>query len=529
MNTEVNTMEDNKLTGLNRWLSDFLTPVSAPQWPEEVPHKIDSPVGKLRGSQSDGVFIYRGIPYAQPPVGTRRFAPPVPVQPWKGIRDATQFGPMSHQSGEGNFSEDCLYLNIWSPEASREAALPVYVFIHGGGYMLGSGSQPLYEGKHLAQQGIVVVTLNYRLGTLGFLPSAAAYEEHGTTGNWGLLDIVAALKWVQENIRVFGGDPSRVTVGGESAGSYAVSTLIVSPLARGLFDQAIMQSGSLPNATAVAPENVLSFEQARDKASRLFDKLGLKDDAAGLEALRKLPVHKLLALSPHSTLQPPQVAGFWPVPDGHVYHEDPVDTVAKGEINPVRLLTGFNTDEGSLFVPPDATEQHYVSLIESAFGDNATEILQHFPVSQEYNAAARMNQLITLGLLRSGLYLYADALACHREVYVYHFDYIDPDIAATGLGVIHGSELKFIFNNLIDSDAWNADAKRIAVKMQAAWINFIKYGNPNPPNVPSENQLWQKYDPASPQELHITKESNMQPVLDWDNVVFINQRLQRQQ
>jgi para-nitrobenzyl esterase len=435
---------------------------------------------------------------------------------------------MSHQSGEGNFSEDCLYLNIWSPEVSSAAALPVYVFIHGGGYVLGSGSQPLYEGKHLAQQGIVVVTLNYRLGTLGFLPSAAAYEEHGTTGNWGLLDIVAALKWVQENIRAFGGDPSRVTVGGESAGSYAVSTLIVSPLAKGLFDQAIMQSGSLPNATAVAPENVLSLEQAQDKASRFFDKLGLKDDAKGLAALRELPVHKLLAVSAQSTLPPPQVTGFWPVPDGHVYHADPIDTVAKSEINPVRLLAGFNTDEGSLFVPPDATEQHYVSLIESAFGDSAAEILQRFPVNMEYSAAARMNQLITLGLLRSGLYLYADALTRHREVYVYHFDYVDPDIAATGLGVIHGSELKFIFNNLIDADTWNDEAKSIASEMQTAWLNFIKYGNPNPLNVPSEKQLWQKYDPASPHEMHISEESKMQPVAGWDDVVFINQRLQLQ-
>ncbi|XXN62662.1 carboxylesterase/lipase family protein [Enterobacter ludwigii] len=528
MNIEVNTMDDNKLTGLNRWLSDFLTPVSAPQWPEETPHEIDSPVGKLRGSLHDGVCIYRGIPYAQPPVATRRFAPPVPVPPWQGVREATQFAPMSHQGGEGNVSEDCLYLNIWSPEASRAAALPVYVFIHGGGYVMGSGSQPLYEGKHLAQQGIVVVTLNYRLGTLGFLPSAAAYEEHGTTGNWGLLDIIAALKWVQENIRAFGGDPSRVTVGGESAGSYAVSTLIVSPLARGLFDQAIMQSGSLPNATAVAPEHILSLEQAKDQASRVFDQFGLKDDAAGLEALRELPVDKLLALSTHSTLQPPQVAGFWPVPDGHVYHANPVDTLATGEVNPVRLLTGFNTDEGSLFVPPDVTEQHYASLIESAFGDNAAQILQRFPVSMEYNAPARMNQLITLGLLRSGLYLYADALARHREVYVYHFDYIDPDITATGLGVIHGSELKFIFGNLIHSDSWDDEAKSMASKMQAAWSNFIKYGNPNPHNTPPENPLWHKYHPASPQEMHIAEKWKMQPVVDWDNVVFINQRLQRQ-
>ncbi|KOC90521.1 carboxylesterase/lipase family protein [Winslowiella iniecta] len=522
-------MEENKRTGLNRWLSDFLTPVSAPQWPEEVPHEIDSPGGKLRGSQHEGVSIYRGIPYAQPPTGARRFAPPARMKPWEGVRDATQFGPMSHQGGDGNFSEDCLYLNIWSPEARSTAALPVYVFIHGGGYMSGSGSQPLYEGKHLAQQGIVVVTLNYRLGTLGFLPSSAAYQQHGTTGNWGLLDIIEALKWVQENIRAFGGDPSRVTVGGESAGSCAVSTLIMSPLAKGLFEQAIMQSGSLPNATAVAPENVLSLDQAKIAASRFFAQLNLEDNASGLAALRVMPVDRLLAVTSEVTLQPPQIAGFWPVPDGHVYHPDPVDTLKKGEINPVRLLAGFNTDEGSLFVPSDATEQHYVSLIKSAFGSTADEILQRFPVNKDYSAAERMNQLITLGLLRSGLYLYARALARHRDVYIYHFDYIDPDIAPTGLGVIHGSELKFIFNNLIDSEAWNDEAKKVASEMQAAWINFIKYGNPNPEYIPPEHLLWQKYDPALPQEMHISGESKMQPVIDWDDVVFINQRLQRQQ
>lgn len=513
---------------LNRWLSDFLTPVSAPHWPGEVPHEISTPAGKLRGRQHDGVFIYRGIPYAQPPVGSRRFSPPQKIKPWKGVRDATQFGPMSHQHGEGSFSEDCLYLNIWSPAASSAAALPVYVFVHGGGYLMGSGSQPLYEGKNLAQQGIIVVTLNYRLGTLGFLPSAAAFAEQGTTGNWGLLDIVAALQWVQNNIRAFGGDPARVTVGGESAGSYAVSTLIVSPLARGLFDQAIMQSGSLPNATAVAPENALSIEQAQSRASHFFEKLGLKDDAAGLSALRELPVYKLLTQTAQPTLQSPQVAGFWPVPDGHVYHADPVDTVAKGEINPVRLLAGFNTDEGSLFVPPDATEQHYISLIESAFGPSADEILLRFPLNQQYSAAARMNQLITLGLLRSGLYLYADALARHRDVYLYHFDYIDPDLASTGLGVIHGSELKFIFNNFTDSDAWSDKAKGVVKEMQTAWISFIKYGDPNPHNTRPEDRLWRKYDPVSPHEMHITGESHMQPVIGWEDVVFINQRLQRQ-
>lgn len=229
-----------------------------------------------------------------------------------------------------------------------------------------------------------------------------------------------------------------------------------------------MQSGSLPNATAVAPENVLSLEQAKDKSACFFDKLGLKDDAKGLAALRELPVFKLSAVTDQSTLQPPQVAGFWPIPDGHVYCADPMETIEKGEINPVRLLAGFNTDEGSLFVPPDATERHYGSLIESAFGDNAAEVLQRFPVNMEYSAAARMNQLITLGLLRSGLYLYADALARHREVYVYHFDYVDPDLATTGLGVIHGSELKFIFNNLIDANTWNEEANNIANEMQSA-------------------------------------------------------------
>lgn len=521
-------MTDTALTGLNRWLSDFLTPVNAAHWPGEVPYIVETPLGKLRGSQHGQVSIFRGIPYAQPPVGVRRFAPPKKIDAWQGTRDATEFGPMSHQPGEGNFSEDCLYLNIWTPDAQLSAALPVYVFIHGGGYMLGSGSQPLYEGKNLAQQGVVVVTLNYRLGTLGFLPSAAAFKEYGTTGNWGLLDIIAALEWVQENIGTFGGDPSRVTVGGESAGSYAVSTLIASPLAEGLFNQAIMQSGSLPNATAVAPENVLSFEQAKEAASRFFAKLGLKDDASGLDTLRKMPVEKLQAIQAETSLQPPQVPGFWPIPDGHVYHPDPVTTLAKGEINRVRLLAGFNTDEGTLFIPQDASEQHYNALVNSAFGSKADEILRRFPANNEHNVIERMNHLITLGLLRSGLYLYADALAPYKEVYMYHFDYMDPDIISSGLGVIHGSELKFIFDNLNNSDAWNDEAKQVAKQMQAAWVNFIKYGDPNGIQSQPGSARWEKYDPALPRELHITQKSQMQPVVHWDDVKFINQRLQRQ-
>jgi para-nitrobenzyl esterase len=513
---------------LQTWLNEFVAPVHANKSPKEKEITLQTPLGLLRGSAVDNLKIFRGIRYAEAPVGDHRFAPPVATTAWKGMQDATNFGHMCYQPGQGDFSEDCLFLNVWTPAKKPQDKLPVYVFIHGGGFSMGAGSQPLYEGANLAQSGVIVVTLNYRLGTLGFLPSKAAHQKYGTTGNWGMLDMIEALKWVQSNIQSFGGDPTRVTIGGESAGSFAVSTLINSPKAKGLFNQAIMESGALPMVTAVAPATALSFRQAKAESAKYFAKFDLKDDVQGLTELRKLPVDKIVATQlQYPQLRMPQVSGFFPIPDGSVYQTNPVNAIKEGRINQVKLLAGFNTDEGSLFVPPTTAEKDYNALVKSAFGKNAEEVLSRYP-AQGQQVVSQMNQMVTLGLLRSGMYQYADALSKNNDVYMYHFDFVDPMIKNTGLGVIHGSEIKYVFHNFMNEINKHEDAKQVAQLMKNSWVNFIKTGNPNDGELLPNSIQWSKYNTSQPQELRIRAKTFMEPMYKAEDVKFFNKSLQMQ-
>jgi len=513
---------------LQTWLNEFIAPVHANKSPAEKETMLQTNLGLLRGSAVENLKIFRGIRYAQAPVGDKRFAPPVAVPAWQGVQDATNFGHMCLQPGQGDFSEDCLFLNVWTPAKAPQDKLPVYVFIHGGGFSIGAGSQPLYEGSTLAKSGVVVVTLNYRLGTLGFLPSKAAYQKYGTTGNWGMLDMMEALKWVQNNIESFGGDPARVTIGGESAGSFAVSTLINSPKAKGLFSQAIMESGALPMVTAVAPATALSLRQAQVESAKYFAKFALKDDSQGLAELRNLPVEKIITTQlAYPQLRMPQVGGFWPVPDGYVYRANPVKAIKEGNINQVKLLAGFNTDEGSLFIPPTTTVDDYTSLVNSIYGPKAENVLARFPVTKE-TALNQMNNVVTLSLLRSGLYTYADSLSKNNDVYMYHFGFVDPMIKSTGLGAIHGSEIKYVFHNFMDAINKDPEAKSVANVVNTAWVNFIKTGNPNTGAALPEGVQWRKYNAAQPQELRIDVKTAMEAMYKADDVNFVNQYLQVQ-
>lgn len=513
---------------LQTWLNEFIAPVHANKSPAEKETTLRTNLGLLRGSAVENLKIFRGIRYAQAPVGDKRFAPPVAVPAWQGVQDATKFGHMCYQPGQGDFSEDCLFLNVWTPAKAPKDKLPVYVFIHGGGFSIGAGSQPLYEGVALAKSGVVVVTLNYRLGTLGFLPSKAAHQKYGTTGNWGMLDMIEALKWVQNNIQSFGGDPARVTIGGESAGSFAVSTLINSPKAKGLFNQAIMESGALPMVTAVAPATALSLRQAKAESAKYFAKFDLKDDNQGLAALQKVPVEKIVTTQlAYPQLRMPQVGGFWPVPDGYVYQSNPVKTIKEGNINQVKLLAGFNTDEGSLFIPPTTTVSDYKSLVNSIYGAKAESVLARFPATKE-TVLSQMNNVVTLSLLRSGLYTYADSLSKNSDVYMYHFGFVDPMLKSTGLGVIHGSEIKYVFHNFMDAINKDPEAKSVANIVNTAWVNFIKTGNPNTGAALPAGVQWSKYNAAQPKELRIDAKTAIEAVYKADDVNFVNKHLQTQ-
>lgn len=528
LQSHISIAQEKQPNQVQTWLNEFIAPVHAEKSPAEKDIVIQTPLGSLKGSDAGTVQIFRGIRYAQAPVGDRRFAPPVAITEWHGVKDATNFGHMCYQAGQGDFSEDCLFLNVWKPSAKSQAKLPVYVFIHGGGFSMGAGSQPLYEGTQLTKSGVVVVTLNYRLGTLGFLPSKTALQKYGTTGNWGVLDMIEALKWVQNNIESFGGDPTRVTVGGESAGSFAVSTLISSPKAKGLFNQAIMESGALPMVTAVAPATALSLSQAKAESEKYFAQFNLKDDANGFAELQKVPADKIVATQlQYTQLRMPQVGGFWPVPDGYVYKSNPVKEIKERKINQVKLLAGFNTDEGSLFIPPSTTVNDYKSLVNSIYGSNAGKVLVRFPATKE-NVLSQMNNVVTLSLLRSGLYTYADSLSKNNDVYMYHFGFVDPMIKSSGLGAIHGSEIKYAFHNFMDPINKDTDATSVAKIVKTAWVNFIKTGNPNAGDPLPKGIQWRKYDSIQPQELRIDAKTSMDVMYKADDVRFVNHYLQIQ-
>ena len=317
--------------------------------------------GNLSGAQGklSSVVSFKGIPFAAPPIEELRWKPPAPVQTWKGVRNATDFGAACMQRTHGDFlpwtaeflthnrvSEDCLYLNVWTPRLSATAKLPVVVFIHGGGFSEGSGDVPIYDGERLASTGLVMVTVNYRLGVFGFLahPELTAESDRHSSGNYALLDQIAALRWIKANIAGFGGDPHRVTIWGQSAGAFSVAALIASPLASGLFERAIADSGigiaGLPMSNLkAAEESGVKFAAAHHSAS--------------LKELRALPAEDLLPGLQERSL------GFSPIVDGWVLPDTPLALSSRGADNDVPVITGYQANDGMLFVPPVATVDAY--------------------------------------------------------------------------------------------------------------------------------------------------------------------------
>src|SRR4030088_2852791 len=314
------------------------------------PPRVKIDTGSLEGLDTVGVMVFRGIPYARPPVGNLRWRPPLPARPWRGVRAAKQLGRncIQHQPYSdidpfaAGVSEDCLYLNVWTNSLdTRASRRPVMVWIHGGGFFAGFGGEERHNGARLAKKGAVVVTLNYRLGPFGFLahPAFAAESPYHAAGNYGLVDQIAALRWVQRNISRFGGDPSRVTIFGESAGGMSVGSLIASPLAKGLFQRAILESGTGVNI------GVRSRDSAQAVALKFADSLGVHGSgAAAARRLRAISPDTLVAASLH--LGPPDRPAFWPVVDGWVLPHRVDSTLLNGAANLVPVIAGTNRDEG---------------------------------------------------------------------------------------------------------------------------------------------------------------------------------------
>jgi len=441
--------------------------------------------GVLRGAATpDGGRVFKGIAYAQPPVGPNRWRPPVPADGWSGVRDATAFGPAAVQpmSPVGSLyadppprmSEDCLSLNVWTPEAARGA--PVMVWFHGGSQTFGHTGSALYDGAALAARGVVVVTVNYRLGVLGYLahPDLSAESPHGASGNYGLLDQVEALRWVRRNIAAFGGDPENVTIFGESAGAMAVVQMLSSPLARGLFHKAIAESGGMPTL----PELKIAAHGLPSAESTGLA-LATAVEPGDLAALRATDAETLTNAAYAAKFQALSTV------DGWVLARQTVETFDRGEQARVPTLAGFNGDEiGSLFRPPvPADAKTYVAAIRERYSDLADDFLRLYPADDL--------QLSVLRAMRDGTFgwgmerLAAKQAAAGAPAYLYLFEHSYPAAGAHGLGAFHAIEVPYVFGRVGKPlpDAWPAAPdteaeRRLQDAVMDCWTSFARTGSP---------------------------------------------------
>lgn len=418
--------------------------------------------GALTGERVGDIDVFRGIPYAAAPIGERRWTAPAAAPEWNDTRSATAFGPACPQPAvpppfgiDGPTSEDCLFLNVWAP-ADRNDKRPVFVWIHGGAFLLGSGSQPIYDGAALARHGIVVVTLNYRLGALGFLNHRALAGQPGGSANFGLLDQMAALKWVERNIAAFGGDPGNVTLAGESAGGVAVQSLMASPLARGLFDKAIIQSGGGLSAMAASQGPIALAAGDAWAAS-----VGAPANATASD-LRKLPVEKIAAAKFIS----------FPSVDGFVLERNPAVTFAQGKQARMPLLIGSNSWEASLTILNDA----YARVL---LGPAYDGLLQSYRALGLDDAKARDQLRTDLYFVQPARYI-AALHARDNPTWLYHFEMVPASQRALQPGTAHAGELPYLFGTPASMFmTWDDQDRSVSADMMARWVRFVATGNPN--------------------------------------------------
>lgn len=457
----------------------------------EVPQLASGPIS---GTLEDGIWTYKGIPFAAPPTGDMRWREPQPVEPWEEVRACTEYGPACPQSGGdwmgmlsvGVTDEDCLYLNVWTPAEDPGEDLPVMVWIHGGSFKSGAGSLPIYDGGNLARKGVVLVTINYRLGALGFMahPLLSKESTHGVSGNYGLLDQIAALKWVRENIEAFGGDPANVTIFGESAGGMSVLDLMASPLAEGLFHRAVVESGPLLDlGLPINRGNTL--EAAEDQGEDVSEDLGCDDAEDELAALREVPAEELVKFSSsENELFSP--VNFGPNIDGYVLPQSPSEAFAAGEQAAVPLLTGTNANEGTIFIPP-ITRQQLELLAGYLYGDAAAEVLSLFPVEGE-DIKPAMDKFITrMGFASSSRFTAESMAEAGAPAYLYEFVRTSPDPRASSLGSFHGLEIVYVFGNFdqLQVEGITQADRDLSMAMMSYWTNFAATGDPNGEGVPA--------------------------------------------
>ncbi|WP_404538949.1 carboxylesterase/lipase family protein [Dyella agri] len=452
---------------------------------------VDS--GTLSGihDAQTGLDEFKGIPYAAPPVGALRWKPPQPAAAWNGARSAEHFGPRCMQRPlfgdmvfrSAGMSEDCLYLNVWKPAHATAGKLPVLVYFYGGGFLGGDGSEPRYDGASLARHGIVTVTVNYRLDVFGFLamPALTGESPAHASGNYGLLDQVAALRWVQRNIAAFGGDPAQVTIGGESAGAMSVSALMASPLSKGLMQRAIGESGAVLGNLKPGPL-VLAEQQGQAYMQHV--------GAHSLTELRAMKADVLLKACGDKG-----VPEFGPILDGYFLPRPPEAIYAAGAQAHIPLLLGSNSQEGYypyLLGKQAPTPANYRAAVQRVFGTHADEALKLYPGGDEAEVktsgtALEGDQFIAFATRR---WMDWQRKTGKAPVYYYYFDQPRPakrdGSAGPDAGAVHSGEIEYALGDLAGNRvyAWTATDQRVSVVMEGYWANFIKTGDPNGAGLP---------------------------------------------
>lgn len=453
------------------------------------PIKIDS--GMITGTTttSDEVRVFKGIPYAAPPVGDLRWKAPQPPARWEGVRKADAFGPAclpnrAPANGGPAPGEDCLYINVWTNAKSASERHPVIVWTYGGGFTSGSGSEPRYDGEMLARKGAVVVTYNYRLGIFGFFahPDLAKESSHHTDGDYALMDMQSALRWVQKNIEAFGGDPTRVTIDGESAGAIMVATMVASPEGKGLFKRAIAQSGAWMGIS-------IGHTQTREQAEAAGVKLAQSLGASSLADLR--------AKSADDLAKARSVASI--VVDGWYVPEDLSNIYLKAKENDVDLLVGSNHDEGTFFSRGNVNPDQFRDGAKKKFGDLAGDYLKLYPAGNTADASASQ-----LASMRDELgwhmrtWARLQASRGKSKAFLFYFTRVPPSPEGRpSRGATHTAELSYMFNNLLPGTPWTDVDRKLADMMSSYWVNFAATGNPNGNGLPR----WPSFDDKNQQAM----------------------------
>lgn len=481
--------------------------------------------GLVSGIPTDtpGIEVFKGIPYAAPPVGNLRWRAPQPPKKWSGILKANHFCSNCMQLSlaaqenppnvnrksvwtkpflipKGAITENCLYLNIWTPAKTPEEHLPVIVWIHGGGFQSGSGSVPIYNGTALAKKGVVFVTINYRLGLFGFLalPQLSRESAHHSSGNYGLLDQIAALKWVKNNISNFGGDPNNVTIDGQSAGAFSVNYLVASPLAKGLFQRAIAESGG--SFVSDPMNSTISLKKAEKKGLNFMQEAHVNT----LGQLRKLSADSLLKAG----------GSFNPNIDGYVLPEKISTIFAEGKQNDVPTLTGWNIDEGTAFsiYSRSLNAKEFREQTQRMYGNNSRKFLRYYPAKTNKEALSSQYAITRDLMFAIQNYTWANLQnkTGSSKVFLYTFD---RKLPAKGkfkfFGAFHSGEIAYALDNLkYLNRPWQPVDRKIAKIISSYWVNFAKTGNPNGRGLP----VWHAYNQKAGKDMELGKRMGMQKV-----------------